>query len=167
MDHQLRPGQKGEPLPEGEVVFRLGKTPKDFSIGSSRINPEAFELSSKDEKADIPSLTVWAERLTTREQALDFIESKREAVRCIIFLGVDQIRSLRPEPDSPDVLSLNVVWVPLVTEENGVIVPDRRPGAEGHAGIIGLVKRSGVNKWYYKSLRSQLADKATFELFPE
>jgi len=72
----------------------------------------------------------------------------------------DEIRALRPEPNSMDVPDLDVVWDSLMMEENGMILPDTRPGAEGHAGKTGLLRPPFVEQRFYKSLRSQLADLA-------
>ena len=89
---------------------------------------------------------------------------KKEAYSLFCSLNVDQIRTLRPEPDNKDVGSLNVVWDPLVTQEDGREVPDIRPGAEGHSGITGLMRPPGLPKPHFFSLRSQLADIANASL---
>lgn len=160
MDKQLRTGPKGESLPSGEIVFRLVAASKDGPIAS----PAHFELSSADKESTPPSLSVWAERLTTPEEAREFRGPKRDISRLVLYLDVDRIRTLRPEPDSPDAPYLDVVWEPLAVEEDGW-----RNGAAGHAGIINL-KHANMSKLHYRSLRSQLADLANErnrDLLPE
>lgn len=156
MDDRLRPGIKGERLPDGEEVFRLQKvSSKDASLTGKAL-PTHFELSTDDKKATPPSLSVWASDLTSPQQAR--VIRGVEAARLVLYLNVDQIRSLRPEPDSPDAPYLDVVWEPLFNRDN-VNVPDERPGAEGHAAIINL-KHPNMSSLDYRSLRSQLADLA-------
>lgn len=160
MDNPLRPGSKGESLPSGVIIFRLVAVSKDGPIAV----PAHFELSSIDKEAIPPSLSVWAEKLTTPEEAREFRGPKRDVSRLVLYLDVDRVRTLRPEPDSPDAPYLDVVWEPLSVEEGGW-----RAGAAGHAGIINL-KHANMNKAHYKSLRSQLADLANEQdpyLLPE
>jgi hypothetical protein len=155
----LRPGQDGEPLPAGEWVLRLAVLTQDIRE-TGRPSPKAFELSSEDRQGTPPRLSVWAERLTTPHQAW-LLMGARPQCRLVLRLGVDTIRSLRPEPDSPDVPALDVPWERLmIRDENGRLVPDTRPGAEGHAGITGLAREGGLTRLHTKSLRSQLADTA-------
>jgi hypothetical protein len=155
----LRPGQDGEPLPAGEWVLRLAPISKDF-LETGRPSPKAFELSTEDRKGTPPRLSVWAERLTTPRQAW-VLSGGRPEYQLALRLNVDVIRALRPEPDSPEVPSLDVQWERLmVTNENGRWVPDTRPGASGHAGIAGLLRGGPVSRLHTQSLRSQLADLA-------
>lgn len=155
MEHPLQPGVRGERLPDGENVLRFIRGSKD-----NRASEVAFILSAKDEAAELKSLSVWAEHITTPEQALAFMEANREAYPLYAVLSVAAIRQLRPEPDSPAVPHLDVVWDPLTDEVTGL--PDARPGAEGHAGITGLVRPTGLPnaKLLYRSLRYKLADLA-------
>jgi hypothetical protein len=159
MQDRLRPGSKGEPLPEGQTVFRLGKPTKDGFVAS----PVHFELSTKDEQSELQALSVWVEGLTTVQQSLEFIESNREALRLVLYLSVDTVRGIRPDPDSLDVPPLDVVWDPLTLQNGNGTEPDTRPGAEGHAGITGLKRPPRVSRTHYKSIRSQLADLAVPE----
>ena len=158
MDNQLRPGPKGKRLPAGEIVFRCEKVSKDSPL-THQASPGHFELSSKDKESVPPSLSVWVEQLTTPEQSRE-IRGRREGIAwLILYLDVDEVRSLRPEPDSPDAPYLDVVWEPLTIQEDGISIPDPRVGAEGHAGIVNL-KHPNMTKLHYRSLRSQLADLA-------
>lgn len=163
---QVRPGGKGEPLPPGEVVLRFAKESKDFRE-RGKVNPAAFELSNLDKQSDLKALSVWAESLTTVDQALNFMTDNKDSYRLVVRLNVDQIRALRPEPDCADVPYLDVVWDPLLIDQNGSSIPDTRPGASGHAGLTGLMRPGGISKSYYKSLRSQLADLANAVVLPE
>jgi hypothetical protein len=125
-----------------------------------KISPRDFELSSEDEASELKSLSVWAERLTSPEQARAFFpQEKQSSYTHTTLLNVQAVRLTRPDPDSPDVPYLNVVWDPRF-DENGNI--DQSPGAQGHSGITGLSKPAGLAnaKNHYKSLRSQLADLA-------
>ena len=160
---ELRPGRRGEPLPGEEIVFRLAKASKD-----GKTSEAAFTLSTTDVQSDLQSLSVWAVRLTTPEEAREFLEEKQDEYRLTLKLQVDRIRALRPEPDLAAVRSLDVVWDPLrVRQEHGTPIPDTRPDAEGHAGITGLMRPSGMPKSHYKSLRSQLTDMANDNLTSE
>ena len=122
--------------------------------------PNEFELSS-DDKAEMKSLSVWAQRLTSPEQARDFIVDKKEACEHYCTFLIERVRSLRPHPDDERIGPLNVVWDPLRrVGEDGSMLPDTRPGSEGHSGITGLFRESGLGKAQFLSLRSQLADLA-------
>ena len=155
-DEALRPGLKGEALPSGEIVLRLAHAPKDFAQ-TGKASAVSFDLSSKDKEAVLPSLSVFAERLTTPEQAMTLLDQP-EAYDLVLRLNVDAVRALRPVPDTPEVPSLDVWWDPLtLMDAGGVVVPDDRPGAAGHAGIVGLSRPNNVPRLYYKSLRAQLA----------
>lgn len=159
----VRPGQDGEPLPAGEWVLRLAVISKDF-LETGRASPKAFELSTEDKQGTPPRLSVWAERLTTPRQAWALV-GERPEYQLALRLNVDAIRALRPEPDSPDVPSLDVQWERLMMADgNDQWVPDPRPGAEGHAGIAGLVRGGPVIRLHTQSLRSQLADLAAAAL---
>ena len=156
----LTPGEEGDPLPSGEWVIRVAKTTKyGFSAHQS-----AFEVSSKDKEAVVPRLSVWAEKLTTDDQAWRLTGSRadNDAIR---RLNVDAIRSLIPTPRDPPPPHLDVEWEPLMVDMPGSgLVPDPRSGAIGHAGIRHL--RVGT-KEQYKSLRIQLAEMTEVRLLPE
>ena len=94
MTEPLRPGAKGALLPSGEAVFRLLKASKN-----GKASETAFILSSEDEAADLQAISVWAERLTTPEQARNFFSEESRAVyQLSAFLLVDDVRKLRPDP---------------------------------------------------------------------
>ena len=157
MTQLLRPGNAGEPLPAGEVVFRLLK----HSTFDGGVSPMDFTMSSEDEKAPLKSLSVCVEVLTTPNQALNaFTEDKRPAYKHHASLNVGSIRSLRPTPDSIDVPSLDAVWDPLVNEQTGLAITAL--GMEGHSGITGLIRVPDLAnaKNYCKSLREELVKMA-------
>ena len=160
----LLAGQRKERLPDGETVIRLLR--KTTSEG--KISPDEFDLSSRDKASELQSISVWAVRLTSPEQAWEFMGEKKEAYSLFCSLNVDHIRTLCPEPDNKEVNFLNVVWDPLVvTQKDGNEIPDTRPGAEGHSGITGLMRPPGLPKPHFFSLRSQLADLANATLQEE
>lgn len=58
---------------------------------------------------------------------------------------------------------LDVQWErAYVTDEEGNLVPDERPGAAGHAGITQLGRADLLDKNQRKWLRVRLADAAQF-----
>ena len=57
MTERLEPPRKGEPLPHGEIVFRLAKLPKDY-LETGEVREEAFELSTTDSESELKALSV-------------------------------------------------------------------------------------------------------------
>ncbi len=152
----LRRGEDGKPVPEGETVLRMGIPSMDFA-DRHKASPNWFELSTEDERRDQPRLSVFCEKLTTPEEAWRLLGS-REEYSAVARLNVDEIRMIRPDPESQEVPNLDVVWDDEV---------DPGPGAEGHAGITGLDRRGAVTRLHTKSLRLQLADRAVVSLWRE
>lgn len=142
----------GEPLPDGETVLRMAIAPPLDGWGESFAF--AFAPSSQDEASPLQSVSVFVERLTMPEQAAMFVAPRYTLA---LRLSVDAIRALRPEPDVPEVPSLDVVWEVLTNADGS---PDTRPGASGHAGITGLVRPNAIRRSVYRSYRLQLADLA-------
>lgn len=153
---EVRRGEDGEPVPPGETVLRLGIPSMDFAE-RRRASPNWFELSSEDKLQIPPKVSVFCAKLTTPSQAWE-LQGGREEYTAAAWLNVDQVRSLRPEPDSPEVASLDVVWDHL---------DDPRRGAEGHAGVTGLDRRGLVTRVHTRSYRLKLADLATAFLWHE
>src|SRR5262249_50849171 len=110
--------------------------------------------STEDRQEDPPRLSVWAEQLTRAEQAWRLMGEKAH-YRLALRLNVDAVRTLRPDPDSSELPNLDVEWYPLHAEDGS---PDTRPGADGHAGIVGLHLGSSAQR---KSLRRKLAQLAS------
>jgi hypothetical protein len=146
MTDALRPGPKGTPLPGGTVVLRLAIPSKD-----QMVSEVSFELSSEDKASDLQSLTVWAEDLTPADRARALMAKNKAAYRLVLFLNTSDIRAIKTPADCP-IPTLDTVWD-----------LDSRPGAEGHAGIIGLMRPTGGNRESYKALRTRLVD-AVFKI---
>jgi hypothetical protein len=106
-------------------------------------------LSSEDRASELKALTVWVSRLTTSEQAHEFLGANKAAYRLVLSLIVGDIRDIRPTPDSPLQQYLDVVWDQLLTEQ---------AGGDGHAGLVGLHSDVQPNKLYRRALRARLAD---------
>jgi hypothetical protein len=120
-----------------------------------------FKPSSRDEKSRGQRLSIWVEELTIADQgwAMMGSEPSNTVVAC---LNVDQIRAVEsPAPFQP----LDVVWEQALTEDGQ---PNTHPGAEGHAGITGLIQGGNgkMDKDRRKLLRSRLADKANISPVP-
>lgn len=138
-------GMHGEPLDALENVIRLLKPLRDGIVTDAD-----FTLSPADEFSPLQSLSVWAENRTPLAQALVFM-GKPETYSLYAVLNVGDIRTLSIEKEPPQMV-LDVVWDKL---EN-----DNRAGAEGHAGITGLLRPTGIPKLLYKELRRKIADLA-------
>jgi hypothetical protein len=158
------PGNDWEPLLAQEWVMRLAVASKDAKTGKA--NPAAFELSSEDQKEESPRLSVWAESLTTEEEAWHLMGAKPQY--CLsLRLQPEAVRKIIPTPIEPEIKPLDVVWYPLfVLDQEGGKSPDARPGAQGHAGISGLKCNESPNRAQRKSIRSQLADLAKLSPLP-
>jgi hypothetical protein len=106
----------------------------------------------------VPRLSVWESTNTTIDQA-DELTNRKNALAG--FLLVADIRQLRPEPDHPDVVHLDVEWEPAREgpAENHVV--SSKPGAQGHCGITRLDQERATDgtalKTYRKSLYGKLA----------
>lgn len=135
----------GESFDASENVIRLLKPLRDGMVTDAD-----FTLSPADEGSPLQSLSVWAESQTTPTQALVFI-GKPETYSLYAILNVGDIRALTIETEPPQTV-LDVVWDKLENES--------RAGAEGHAGITGLLRPAGIPKLLYKELRRKLADLA-------
>jgi hypothetical protein len=159
----ISPGRNGDPLPEGTLVFRIGKNTyaSPSAIRENKAHPEMFKPSTNDEDSEGKRLSVWVEELTVADQAWDFMGS-RPASTVVACLTVDAVRSIQP-PDS--FARLDVEWEQAKLDDGSL---NTRPGAEGHAGIIGLIQggrcRNDSNP--RKALRSKLADLAAISPVP-
>ena len=160
-------GNDGDPVPAGVMIFRIGK--------NTDLNPAAierrealaimFELSTADKAAAVPRLSVWIEELTVTDQAWDFMGSNpaRTVVACLSVGVVNAI------PTQPAFAALRVEWEQaMVDDGNGNMIPNTRPGAEGHVGITGLNQGGGgkADSNKRKPLRSALADLARISDVP-
>ncbi len=156
-----QPGSDGEPLPATTLVFRIAK---GVRVNSQALtNGEALEIFFKPSKDDENSpgrrLSVWVEALTLPDQAWDFAD-RDPAYTMAMCLGVDDIRAvIPPEPFEP----LDVEWEKAKLKDGS---DNTKPGAEGHAGITGLLQGGKKEKDQRKELRSRLADKANISPVP-
>jgi hypothetical protein len=161
------------PLPNYCYVIRLTRPSKDFNekgkISAIQINEQVFRLSSDDEISIPPHLSVWVSSLTTSKQACLFLEDQ-SLPKIVLRLSVAEVRNITghcgDEKTYPN--SLNVIWVHKSKNLNGQQIRDRRPGAAGHSGIIGLYEKDAPTeltkrqaKNLRKDLRVQLAEIAS------
>lgn len=145
-------GSQDSPLPDDENVLRANKIPENFEPGQL-LTRQIFntELSDKDKQDENPKLSVYAKSLTTEIQACKLIGTGLTH-RLVASIQVEAIRTVSDE------IPLDVVWdEPKLENET----TDTRPGAEGHAGILGLKRPPGIEKTKFKDLQSKLADLAS------
>lgn len=154
MSNTRIPGQKGEPLPVGLIVVRLGR-PSLYEAETLQVNPLHFELSSEDKTSELKSLSVWVVELTPPIVARSLMGEKRGEYTLALHLKVDDVRNINLQPDAPNP-PLDVVWDPIEV-----------PQAEGHAGITGLMRPDNAPRAVYKALRAKLARISTIEILPE
>ncbi len=157
---ELQPGADETPLPGMAWVLRVCKR-KLASKNGELIHEGQFVPTSK-EKAEDPKhrISVWAEDLTTEEQAYGFTGTDAQNA-VIVRLNVDQIHAIRPRPDAEDIPHLRVEWhYRYLHGEDGSKIQDPAPGAKGHSGIRDLTIG---NKLQTRSLREQLAELANRE----
>jgi hypothetical protein len=94
----LSPGNDGDRLPPGTLVFRIGKNAHvspaglDYVLGQRKALPEMFQPSGDEER-----LSVWVEELTIADQAWAIMGCK-PANTVVACLTVDNIRAIMP-PD--------------------------------------------------------------------
>ena len=161
------PGKDGEPVPAGTQVFRIGKSiqPSAEAKRTGRVSPEMFELSSDDKNSKGQRLSIWVEELTIADQAWDFMGGKPEC-DLVACLCVDGIQSI---PTQEDFEQPRVEWeMALAIDAEGGVIPNGRPGAQGHCGITGLNQGGNgrVHKNRRKAMRSDLADAAHLSPVP-
>jgi hypothetical protein len=154
------PLRDDSPLDSDEWVLRLAEANLD-PTDTHRCSPKAFELSSLEKQQAGPGLSVFAERLTTPEEAWSLGSNPR---RTRVFrLLVGEVRRVRPTPESAEMPGLDVRWErAYTTGPYGGQIPDTRPGAEGHAAITGLGRTDLLDKNQRKRVRVKLADAARF-----
>lgn len=159
----LRPGSDGEPLPDGTLIFRIGKDVhlNQAALEQRKALPGMFELSETDKNSPGQRLSVWIEKLTIADQGWAFMGAK-PANTVVACLNVDDIRAFpRQEP----FLALDVEWEQAAFDDG---TPNHLLGAEGHSGISGL-NQGGKGKMdgnRRRELRSMLADLAEISPVP-
>lgn len=134
----IRPGRDGEPLPRGTLVFRIGKSaqPSPEAQRQRKALPVMFEPSSADKASASKCISIWVEELTVADQgwAMMGANPKNTVVAC---LEADAICGV---PAQPGFQPMRTVWE-AARLPNGDL--NTHPGAEGHAGIWGLIQGEG------------------------
>src|SRR5208337_3628436 len=104
----LRSGNDGEPLPDGTLIFRIGKDIHLNSVAKEQRKalPGMFELSGKDKASPGHRLSVWIEELTVADQGWAFMGS-RPVNTVVACLNVDDIRAM-PRQQPFDALDVQV-----------------------------------------------------------
>lgn len=134
----LVPGEDGTPLPSDEWVIRVAAPASDGSL-----NEATFNLTGRDKKSIPVRLSVYAERLTSHEQAWRLTGSRRENSQ-VYLLNTDKIREIASADESSHHPKLDVDWEVKYLVNNfyeynlnelGERMKDASPGAIGHCGI--------------------------------
>ena len=139
-------------LPDNAVVMRIARRSEDqFPPGAKKpmqqlFRPDDFDIEESNRLKRPPLLSVYDTAKTTIAQVKE-IRSLR-ADFAAFGLDVKNVTTLRI-PESED--HLRAVEDPHSTEEFG-------PGADGHAGILGLDRPPGMAKALFKKLRIRLRD---------
>lgn len=160
---KIVPGQEGDPLPVGTLVFRIGEKAdlNEEAIAQLKASEMFFKPSSRDEKSPGKRLSIWVEELTIADQGWAIMGSspKKTVVAC---LNVNDILAVVPPPPFQP---LAPQWEQALLDDGSV---NTHPGAEGHAGIFGLCQGldNKTDKNLRKLLRSRLADKASVSPVP-
>ena len=150
-------------MPAGTLVFRVGKRadPSPKALEQKKPPEILFKPSSEDEDSPGKRLSIWVEELTLPDQGWAFMgcDPAKTMVAC---LAVDAIQAIQaPEPFAP----LGAEWEQALLPDGSV---NNLPGAEGHAGIKGLVQGGNgkTDRKRRKALRSKLADIAEVSPVP-
>lgn len=147
------------------IVIRIIKN--KFITMDGLIGPDAFILSGDDQKDvqnDRPHLSVWSKNETSPEQARGFLFDSTE-YNYWAELVVSNIRLIRPDPDLPEIDSLDVLWFKYRPDPRRPIGDANAPGASGHAGIIGLYRKPGLSKVCFTDLRAKLTKLANEAMY--
>jgi len=160
-------GNDGEIVREELHVFRIGRDIDVSPAANDRKKALAimFELSEEDKSANFPRLSVWVEPMTVADQAWE-IMGKRPNRTVVACLSVGSVNAIPPQTLFAP---LRVEWErALVDDGTGGKTPNKRLGAQGHAGITGLNQGGNgkADKLKRKALRSALADLARISDVP-
>lgn len=141
----------GRPLDVDRNVVRMWYRTSLHNGSGSGALVAAFELSSEDKNANQPYLSVFEKSNTTLDQAKIFTGKN-----LALSLSVSEVRELI-NPNYPD-YRLNICWYRKTVTIGDQIIPDERPGAAGHCGIIGLLRPPNLSRTLWKWFRVRLAD---------
>jgi hypothetical protein len=159
MASNLSRGTQDEPLSDNITVLRACRLPSDYLNRAPVRSDFDFSLSSRDKEQPVPKLSVYVEGLTTPEQAYALV-GDGTTHRLIAFVAVEAIQNISFQGHR-----LQAVWDDPILDDGS---PDRRPGAEGHAGITGLRPKGMENaKAIGKALQQRLVDCVTKSLVVE
>jgi hypothetical protein len=138
---------------ENGIVFRLANVSNDFPPDSEKLQPAHLAISDRDRQAAAkagapPSCSVFDFARCSVSQARVVRPSDKEAIG-FGFL-VPEVIAIRVG----ELPGLRVFRVPLEPPESLL------PGADGHCGIVGLDRPTGMpnGKNLFYALRAKLAD---------
>jgi hypothetical protein len=145
-------GKERTSLPPESWVMRAVEARLYASQPINRTDFEGGFILSNDDEVEIPpSLSVYAEDLTTPEQLYQ-LTGKSSFVR----LSVGNIRGITWIDEPSSHRSLDVVWTYARNVDGS---HDTRPGTDGHAGIIGIpISDNKTGKNRRKSIRQRLVE---------
>lgn len=143
--------EEGQPLAATAHVLRLPRPPRDFDADNSVADWHWFEPSTGDkahaeERGKPVRVSVWDSERTTVEEARAF----RSAITIVLRLGVQDVLDVAEASGHPMI----VVYDPLDPPD------DTRAGADGHAGIEGLLRAPGQPKTAWRNRLEALATRA-------
>lgn len=124
-----------------------------------------FEPSSADKKSESKCISIWVEALTVADQAWAMMGAK-PANTVVACFRADAVAAV---PAQPGFAPMRTVWETAVVDNgDDTTSPNNHPGADGHAGLWGLLQGGGGNADKAKrlALRSALADLAEISPVP-
>jgi hypothetical protein len=159
----FRQGQDGEPLPAGTLIFRIGKGAKlsQEAIREGKALPMMFEPSSDDKKSVSKCISVWVEELTVADQGWAIMGSNPANTLAACMNADDVCGAPAQDGFNP----MHTCWETAKHDDESL---NTDPGAEGHAGIWGLIQGGNgkTDKMKREALRSVLADLAKLSPVP-
>jgi hypothetical protein len=130
----VKRGVENSAIDNNCVVMR-GAKPKLANMPP--IDDSDFVFSTEDKEESPPSISVYIEGLTSAVQVFNIVPG----IKYVGFLPKKEILSLKIEHENP---IIDVFWKQSYHPEYPQI--DTRPGADGHAGIMGLHIPQGDGK---------------------
>lgn len=144
----------GERLPSDRHVLRAGVRDRHGPE-----EPIGLDFHRSDEDKKTGRVTVWDRDRTTPEQVLSMV--RHPEGRPVLDIAVSEIESRGYKKlgygEQADMI---VVRDPLPCEDR------KKPGADGHCGIEGLIRPPGVDRTDYRELLDDLASASTIARRP-
>ncbi|HJL15592.1 MAG TPA: hypothetical protein RMH99_08055 [Sandaracinaceae bacterium LLY-WYZ-13_1] len=140
----MKTPKDGAPVPPERSILRLPTPPPDIEP-DDYVSSGAFFVLGSEERDGNGRLSVRDEALTSVAQARGF----RDAPDVIVLRG--QCADVL-EAGATNDKDVQVVYEPPSASIAG------KPGADGHAGIVGLRRPKGGNRTEYRALRDAIAD---------